>query len=519
MISVLIADDQALIRGGFRAIIGSDPNMSILGEAQDGAEAVALTRTLHPDVVVMDVRMPGMDGIAATESICADESCSSTRILILTTFELDASTSLPPLQCRSQWVLGEGWRCRSCWTDPDAVAAGESLLSPGGHQSPHQQASGRAGTVREATPQGCRPWTARERQVVALEATGLSNDEIAGQLKLSPLTAKTLRQPGPCSSSRSGTERPWWYWPTSRVWSAREHSDSGLYRNGSTDKCPQLDDDIRGPARLTGRSTIEVVEPQPSATATPWLSTHLRIFTCPARHRHRVPRAQRRGQVDHDADDHGAGSTDHRARPGERQAPGSTPGPDARGRCVAGGQGRYIRAAVRATTCWDWLPLPASSGQTGAGDEVLELVGLTEVARKRAGAFSLGMGQRLGIAAALLGDPAVVMLDEPVNGLDPEGVRWIRYLLQDLAAQGRTVFVSSHLMNEMAVTAEHLIIVGRGRLIADVSLAEFTARSARNSVLVRTDRQHELRLLLQKDGVSITEDADGSLEITGFYSA
>ena len=149
-------------------------------------------------------------------------------------------------------------------------------------------------------------------------------------------------------------------------------------------------------------------------------------------------------------------------------------------------------------------------------DEVLELVGLTEVARKRAGAFSLGMGQRLGIAAALLGDPAVVMLDEPVNGLDPEGVRWIRYLLQDLAAQGRTVFVSSHLMNEMAVTAEHLIIVGRGRLIADVSLAEFTARSARNSVLVRTDRQHELRLLLQKDGVSITEDADGSLEITGF---
>ncbi len=149
-------------------------------------------------------------------------------------------------------------------------------------------------------------------------------------------------------------------------------------------------------------------------------------------------------------------------------------------------------------------------------DEVLELVGLAEVARKRAGAFSLGMGQRLGIAAALLGDPAVVMLDEPVNGLDPEGVRWIRYLLQDLAAEGRTVFVSSHLMNEMAVTAEHLIIVGRGRLIADVSLADFTAQSARNSVLVRTDRQSELRLLLLKDGVSITEDTDGALEIIGF---
>ncbi|SDP34330.1 ABC-2 type transport system ATP-binding protein [Nakamurella panacisegetis] len=148
-------------------------------------------------------------------------------------------------------------------------------------------------------------------------------------------------------------------------------------------------------------------------------------------------------------------------------------------------------------------------------DEVLELVGLTEVARKRAGAFSLGMGQRLGIAAALLGDPAVVMLDEPVNGLDPEGVRWIRYLLQDLAAEGRTVFVSSHLMNEMAVTAEHLIIVGRGRLIADVSLADFTAQSARNSVLVRSDRLGDLRPLLLGDGVSITDNGDDALEVVG----
>ncbi|MET3805312.1 ABC-2 type transport system ATP-binding protein [Nakamurella sp. UYEF19] len=163
------------------------------------------------------------------------------------------------------------------------------------------------------------------------------------------------------------------------------------------------------------------------------------------------------------------------------------------------------------------LGLAATTGVSAKRvDDVLELVGLTEVARKRAGAFSLGMGQRLGIAGALLGDPAVVMLDEPVNGLDPEGVRWIRYLLQDLAAEGRTVFVSSHLMNEMAVTAEHLIIVGRGKLIADVSLADFTAQSARNSVLVRTDRQADLRTLLLGDGVSITEDGDGSLEVIGF---
>ncbi len=162
------------------------------------------------------------------------------------------------------------------------------------------------------------------------------------------------------------------------------------------------------------------------------------------------------------------------------------------------------------------LGLAATTGISAKRvDEVLELVGLTEVARKRAGAFSLGMGQRLGIAAALLGDPAVVMLDEPVNGLDPEGVRWIRYLLQELAAEGRTVFVSSHLMNEMAVTAEHLIIIGQGKLIADVSLADFTAQSASNSVLVRTDRRADLRGLLLGDGVSVTEESDGGLEVTG----
>src|SRR6184192_3386246 len=111
-------------------------------------------------------------------------------------------------------------------------------------------------------------------------------------------------------------------------------------------------------------------------------------------------------------------------------------------------------------------------------DELIDLVGLHEVARKRAGKFSLGMGQRLGIATALLGDPKTVMLDEPVNGLDPEGIHWVRRLLKGLAAEGRTVFVSSHLMGEMALTADHLIVVGRGRLIADTSVDEFISRVA-----------------------------------------
>ena len=125
-------------------------------------------------------------------------------------------------------------------------------------------------------------------------------------------------------------------------------------------------------------------------------------------------------------------------------------------------------------------------------DELIDLVGLHDVAKKRAGQFSMGMGQRLGIAAALLGDPQTVMLDEPVNGLDPEGIRWIRELLKELAAEGRTVFLSSHLMSEMALTAEHLIVIGRGRLIADVGVDEFVRRHSRQIVRVRSPQADEL---------------------------
>ena len=142
-------------------------------------------------------------------------------------------------------------------------------------------------------------------------------------------------------------------------------------------------------------------------------------------------------------------------------------------------------------------------------DEVIDLVGLTGPARKRAGGFSLGMGQRLGIAAALLGDPSVLVLDEPVNGLDPEGIMWIRTLMQRLAAEGRTVFVSSHLMNEMAVTADHLIVIGRGQLIADCSTDEFIQRSTKESVLVKSPDVVRLAAVVVADGGSVmTTDGD-----------
>jgi ABC-2 type transport system ATP-binding protein len=148
--------------------------------------------------------------------------------------------------------------------------------------------------------------------------------------------------------------------------------------------------------------------------------------------------------------------------------------------------------------------------------EVIDLVGLTEVAHQRAGSFSLGMGQRLGIAAALLGDPSTVILDEPGNGLDPEGILWIRNLLKGLATEGKTVFLSSHLMSEMAQTAEHLVVVGRGRLIADTTVAEIVEQASREAmVVVHTSQTEELARALSGDRVTVEARLDGGLEVRG----
>ncbi|GAB7190854.1 ABC transporter ATP-binding protein [Kineococcus sp. NUM-3379] len=148
--------------------------------------------------------------------------------------------------------------------------------------------------------------------------------------------------------------------------------------------------------------------------------------------------------------------------------------------------------------------------------EVVELAGLASVAHKRVGTFSLGMGQRLGIAAALLGDPHTLILDEPVNGLDPEGVLWVRTLLRALAAQGRTVFLSSHLMSEMALTADHLVVVGRGRVIADASVGEIVARAQSTTVRVRTPEPARLSALLhRRAGTGVVQVGHDVLEVTG----
>ncbi|WP_406049555.1 ABC transporter ATP-binding protein [Streptomyces virginiae] len=149
-------------------------------------------------------------------------------------------------------------------------------------------------------------------------------------------------------------------------------------------------------------------------------------------------------------------------------------------------------------------------------DEVLDLVGLTAVAKKKSKGFSLGMSQRLGIASALLGDPEILMFDEPVNGLDPEGILWIRNLMKGLAAEGRTIFVSSHLMSEMALTADHLVVIGQGKLLADLPMADFIQQNSRSYVRLRSPQQERLKDLLHEAGINaVSVPATGTLEIDG----
>jgi len=152
-------------------------------------------------------------------------------------------------------------------------------------------------------------------------------------------------------------------------------------------------------------------------------------------------------------------------------------------------------------------------------DEVLDIVGLTAVADQRAGKYSLGMGQRLGIAAALLGDPGVLLFDEPVNGLDPEGIRWVRHLLRDLAGEGRTILVSSHLINEMALTAERLVVIGRGALIAETSVDEFVARHRSEAVRIVTPTPQRFVSALGRAGARPSVDPDGAIIVSGLASS
>ncbi|MFG3713783.1 ATP-binding cassette domain-containing protein [Micromonospora sp. NPDC047730] len=177
--------------------------------------------------------------------------------------------------------------------------------------------------------------------------------------------------------------------------------------------------------------------------------------------------------------------------------------------------------AQDARTAYDHLLAIAQTNRISRHrvDEVLAIVGLTDVAGRRIAGFSLGMSQRLGIAVALLGDPPILMFDEPVNGLDPEGILWIRNLMKGLAHEGRTVFVSSHLMSEMAITADHLIVIGRGKLLADTTMAEFIKVNARGVVRIRSAAQDRLVSLMRAEGMEVVAHPDGLIETDEQHTA
>jgi ABC-2 type transport system ATP-binding protein len=180
-----------------------------------------------------------------------------------------------------------------------------------------------------------------------------------------------------------------------------------------------------------------------------------------------------------------------------------------------------VRAMHPGRSAYDHLLCLAQTNNLPSGRvaEVLALVGLTEAARKRTKGFSLGMGQRLGIAAALLGNPQILMFDEPTNGLDPEGILWIRNLMRALAAEGRTVIVSSHLMSEMETTADHVLVIGRGRLIADCTVDEFIAGGSQRRVRVRTPRPEDLSKLVAAAGGTVSADGEGAVVVWGLETA
>ncbi|HJP77787.1 MAG TPA: ATP-binding cassette domain-containing protein [Pseudonocardiaceae bacterium] len=203
--------------------------------------------------------------------------------------------------------------------------------------------------------------------------------------------------------------------------------------------------------------------------------------------------------------DHGAGRTEFDGHSyGELAHPARTVGVLLEAKATH--PGRTARAHLRMIAAGAGLPAKRA-------DDLLDMVGLGDAGRRRAGGFSLGMAQRLGLAAALLGNPGTIMLDEPANGLDPEGVRWLRDLLKSLASEGRTIFVSSHLLNEMAVLADALVVIGRGRLVAAEPTQRFVARNSRPEVLVRTDRPQELAAVLHRAGLAFAQQPDGSLVV------
>jgi ABC-2 type transport system ATP-binding protein len=412
VIRVLVADDQTLVRAGFRVLVESAPDLEVVGEAGDGVEAVELARRELPDVVLMDIRMPRMDGLEATRRIVALDRTEGVRVLVLTTFDLDEYV-YQALRAGASGFLLKDTPPADLLAAIRVVAAGDALLAPGVTRRLIAE------FARRPEPSAVTP--AALGAMAAISVRGLTRrfgDVLAVDrldFEVDPGTVTGFL--GPNGAGKTTTLRML----------------LGLVAPTA------------GAATIAGRPYRELAHP-----------------------------ARRVGAV--------------------LEQSGFHPGRPARD---------HLRA------------LAAAAGLARRRvDEVLEQTGLAAAARRRVGGFSLGMRQRLGPAAALLGNPDVLVLDEPANGLDPEGVHWLRGLVRGPADQGQTVLVSSHLLAEVAQTVDQVAIIDRGRLVAQSTLAALTAGADR-TVRVRTAQPEALRGLLVARGATVTLDGHDQLLVGG----
>ena len=513
-IRVMVVDDQTMVRAGFRLLLADEPDIDVVAEASNGRDAVAQAARFRPDVILMDIRMPEMDGLEATRRILASDA--EARVLILTTFDLDDYVFEALRAGASGFVLKDE-PPEQLLSAVRTIAAGEALLSP----TVTRRVIRRFATVRrQAPPPAVAELTPRELEVLRLISQGMSNAEIGEELFISDTTVKTH---------------------VTRLLQKLDLRDRAqaivlAYQTGLFDE------------RLSARVLLRRTPPRPRGVrrTRPRDDAPARRSYLPSRRpRNTTRRSRRKPMITIDSLTKKYGRTtvvddvSFVARPG--RVTGFL-GPNGAGksttmRMVVGLTKPTSGSSTVAGRPFADLPNPGReigvmldasaqhAGRTGREiltivqqmlglpgrrvDEMLDLVSLTPAeADRRVGNYSLGMRQRLGIATALIGNPGVLMLDEPANGLDPAGIRWMRDLLRDFADRGGTVLLSSHLLREVEVIADDIVMIGHGRVVCEGSKTDLV-RSLGTVALA--DDTVALRRALHAAGIDTTVSDEGGV--------